>query len=68
MRDPNRIDDFCAKLAEYWHQVPDWRFGQLMLNLMGEIWNNHGDMFFIEDDKVIEYIGEVFDKWNGEES
>ena len=34
MRDPNRIDKFCDQLKAIWHQVPDWRFGQLMENML----------------------------------
>lgn len=33
MRDPMRIDKFCQRLAAVWKTVPDWRFGQLMVNL-----------------------------------
>ncbi len=32
MRDPNRIRPFLEKVAEYWEQYPDLRFGQLVLN------------------------------------
>lgn len=33
MRDPERIDPFLEKFAELWKKVPDWRFGQLIMNL-----------------------------------
>ena len=33
MRDPNRIDPFLEKLGELWKTVPNWRFGQLIMNL-----------------------------------
>lgn len=32
MRDINRIDDFCDRLKGVWKAVPDWRFGQLVMN------------------------------------
>ena len=48
MRDEERIDVFCEKLRQYWHKVPDWRFGQLVANVLGE------DPFYIEDDRAEE--------------
>lgn len=56
MRDPNRIDEFCEVLAKAWHKVPDWRFGQLVVNLPYPM-----DPFFIEDDKMLDLIREYFD-------
>lgn len=53
MRDPNRIQKFCNRLAQAWRNVPDWRFGQLMVNALGEM---DVDPFFPEDDKMIEYL------------
>ena len=54
MRDPKRIDEFCRRLAEAWKNVPDWRFGQVIENLKRAI--GIEDIFYIEDDKMIEYI------------
>lgn len=53
MRDPNRIDEFCKRLAAVWHKVPDWRFGQLMVNVLGEM---NRDPFFPEDEEMIEFF------------
>lgn len=50
MRDVNRINDFCNRLAAVWSQVPDWRFGQLVSNILGP------DPFYIEDDDTIRKI------------
>lgn len=33
MRDPARIDRIIEKLRRFWHAVPDWRFGQVAVNL-----------------------------------
>ena len=33
-RDMNRIQPFCDRLAKAWEKLTDWRFGQLMVNLM----------------------------------
>ena len=53
MRDPKRIDDFCRRLAVCWHQVPDWRFGQLMVNMFGAYGK---DQFFPEDEEMIRFF------------
>lgn len=61
MRDPKRIDDFCDRLKEVWKQVPDWRFGQLMLNALGDVQAKTGrDVFFIEDPEMIQRLEELF--------
>lgn len=45
MRDPNRIDKFCAELAELWkNNCSDWRFGQLVTNVYG--YHSNRDPFF----------------------
>ena len=36
---------------------PDWRFGQLMVNLMSAF----GDPFYWEEDKFLEKLGEYVD-------
>lgn len=57
MRDPNRIDKFCGRLSRAWKNVPDWRFGQLMSNLLSEYYEQtKRDPFFPEDDEFIEFI------------
>ena len=53
MRDPKRIDDFCRRLAVCWHQVPDWRFGQLIVNLFSAYGK---DPFFPEDEELIRFF------------
>lgn len=53
MRDPKRIKKFCDRLAKVWENVPDWRFGQLICNALGEMGK---DPFFPEDDEMIEYL------------
>ena len=64
MRDPNRIDEFCKELKEMWHKVPDWRFGQLMSNTLGAVYQKtNNDPFYIEDDKMLQILKEVFKEW-----
>jgi len=61
MRDPNRIDKFCDELAELWHKVPDWRFGQFILNIERACRVNTGkDVFFLEDDVFFKFMHEFF--------
>lgn len=61
MRDPNRIDKFCDELKTIWHKVPDWRFGQFIVN-MDQIIHIHydKDMFYIEDDDMLEIMKDYF--------
>jgi len=57
MRDANRIDRFCDELKAIWHCVPDWRFGQLMSNMLGAYVGETGkDIFFPEDDEMFEFF------------
>lgn len=58
MRDPERIDDFCKKLSEYWHMYPDFRFGQIIENIKSS--NGINDIFYIEDNKMMEMIERYF--------
>lgn len=69
MRDPKRIDRFCWRLAEAWKKVTDWRFGQLMSNILGEYYSQTKmDPFFVEDDEFMEFIEKLMgvNEW-GEE-
>ncbi len=54
MREPERIDEFCEELAKQWHKVPDWRFGQLVVNVLGI------DPFYVEDETALERIKKFF--------
>lgn len=59
MRDPNRLDVFYDELKRmHKEHVPDWRVGQLLLNVLGG-----ADPFFWEEDKMLE----TFKKYFGEE-
>lgn len=50
MRDINRIKPFLEKFEELWEKYPDWRFGQLVVNMFGN------DPFYIEDEQSLERI------------
>lgn len=61
MRDPKRIDEFCSMLAHHWHKVPDWRFGQLISNVLGAYVGTTGkDIFFPEDDELLDFFQQYF--------
>lgn len=48
MRDPERIDKICNKLAVQWKKVPDWRLGQLLFNAC-----NKETLFYEEDEDIL---------------
>ena len=58
MRDPKRIDAFLDEMKKVWHLVPDWRFGQLMINIFRGL---DRDPFFIEDEQMLDIIKTEFD-------
>ena len=59
MRDPNRLDIFYNELKKIHKYVPDWRFGQLIINFFSWYYNKYkGDFFYIEDDKILKVIEE----------
>lgn len=57
MRDKNRIKPFLKELEKEWSKVPDWRFGQLMVNMLGTC---SRDPFFYEDDEMLELFKNFF--------
>ena len=58
MRDINRIDKFCKELADIWKEnCPDWRFGQLMVNVLNSM---PKDPFFPEEDEMIAFFKDFF--------
>ena len=61
-RDPKRIRKYCARLAACWETVPDWRFGQLISNVLGEYVAETGrDIFFPEDEELIGFFEKYFE-------
>ena len=67
MRDIKRIKVFCDELATIWEKkVPDWRFGQLMCNVLGEMANEGRDPFFPEEKEMISYFKKFFNIVDGE--
>lgn len=60
MRDPKRIDEIMNVLTDIWKDNSDFRFGQLMSNVLGEISQKNSlyDIFFPEDDKWLKWLQE----------
>ena len=58
MRDPNRISEVLAILQQGWEKVPNRRLGRLIENLKKFI--GVDDLFYVEDDKMIEEMIEFF--------
>lgn len=59
MRDKNRIPKFLKELEKYWQKVPDWRFVQLLVNVLGAC---KRDPFFYEESELLEIFEKFFDK------
>jgi hypothetical protein len=57
VRDPNRIDPILQKLRDVWLANPDWRLGQLVVNVSGL-----ADPFYVEDAEMLVRL------WDMEES
>ena len=65
MRDINRIDKFASEMSEVWKKsFPDWRFGQFILNFLNEACDKHGDPFFWEEDRFLEYLHEFAESFS----
>ena len=51
MRDPDRIDGIIEAVKAEWQQAPDWRLGQLIVNISRAA--GMEDPFFLEDDVLM---------------
>lgn len=62
MTDPKKIDSVIEVIANVWKKYPNLRLGQLLSNAVHiGMDNDLIDLFYIEDDKLIEMIRK-FDK------
>jgi hypothetical protein len=66
MRDPKRIPEILDELKGIWGAVPDLRFGQLIINVIGtQILSKENDQqfYYMEDEELIKlfrkYLSEV---------
>lgn len=64
MRDPKRIDAYIEQLRAAWKTFPDWRFGQLLSNVVGAIMTrlNRNDVFYIEDEEFFKALDDEVTK------
>ena len=63
MRDINRLDNFYNELKEIHKELPDWRFGQLVMNFFGWFYEKyHRDAFYIEDFQILIYFKTFIDE------
>ena len=60
MRDINRIKPFLEEIEKLWEKVPDWRFGQLIINVLGTC---KKDPFFYEEEEMLELWKEFFKEY-----
>ena len=57
MRRPERLYKFYEQVnLIHMQQFPDWRFGQFMCNVLGDMQSKGRDPFFPEEDEMIEFI------------
>lgn len=58
MRKIDRIEPFMLELAKIWKEkCPDWRFGQLMVNVLNSL---DKDPFFPEEDEMLKIFKNYF--------
>ena len=65
MRDVNRIDKYVNQIKDIWKKFPDWRFGQLLMNICSMIEDNPAYFFYIEDDELFKKIEESANQLRG---
>ena len=70
MRDPKRLDGFYDEVKRIHKEYfPDWRFGQLMANYLRWLYVGCADLFFLEEDWILERLKEyarTHSKWKVE--
>lgn len=57
MRKKERIKPFLEEIGKLWETVPDWRFGQLIINVLGTC---KKDPWFYEEEEMLELWKEYF--------
>lgn len=67
MRDVNRLDNFYDSLKNIHKKyIPDWRFGQFILNFMSWYYNKYKtDIFYVEEEIILKYINDFVDEVRG---
>lgn len=60
-REPERIQRILAAIKTIWQRFPDWRLGQLLVNIVPEFEKNP---FYLEDTIIEEKLTEFNEKFN----
>lgn len=64
MRDPKRIDGHMRRLQRIWEDYPDFRFGQLLMILLGDVQKEVGmDLFYVEDDEFFAAFEKCYNRF-----
>lgn len=61
MRDPKRIRKFMERLTQVWESVPDWRFGQLIENIIRGNGISFMKLFYMEDEEFLKLLDNFVD-------
>lgn len=62
MRDINRIQPIMNEVTKFWMNHPDYRFGQMISNLFGELCSvdkDINDIWFPEDNRWLSLLKRV---------
>lgn len=66
MRNPDRLDRFYKELRNiHKSELPDWRFGQFMMNFFSYLAGKGIDPFFPEESKMIGYLHDYIKEIKG---
>ena len=61
MRNPNRLYKFYEELCRiHMEHCPDCRFGQMIMNVLGQMQSGGRDPFFPEEDEMLTYFKKYF--------
>ena len=58
------VVDELPYYGEFWKNVPDWRFGQLISNLGRQFEWTPGGFFYMEDEEFMNELEEILAKLN----
>lgn len=57
------INKVCMRLRDIWAKWPELRFGQLLVNLLGDYYAKTGrDCFYTKDEELLEYFEEYMNQ------
>ncbi len=64
MRDINRIPKMLKLIETVWREVPDWRLGQLLVNVVNTLGGVPMDnnLFYIEDEDLMKALEKIAER------